>query len=58
VPAICSVRVVEVGQRFASAGQIWSGRELIAETDPVPFGFDGAARLAAAKLAATLDVVI
>ena len=55
-PATCAIRVVNVGQRFATAAQLVSGRELVAETDPVAFGFTAAARSAALALAARIGV--
>lgn len=46
------VRVVHVGQSFASVGQIVSRRgRLLATARMVPYGFSGAARAAAEELA-------
>jgi hypothetical protein len=58
VPATCTVRVRNVGQGFATVGQLLCGRELVAESDPVGFGFDSAARAAAVAIAAKLGVAI
>ena len=43
-----------VGQHFATAAQLRSGRTVVAETDDVPLGFYGRARELALQLAETL----
>ena len=45
---------VTVGQNFATAAQLRSGRKVVAETDDVPLGFTGCARDLALKLAEAL----
>ena len=45
---------VTQGQRFATFARLLSGRDVIAETEIVPYGFTGAARDRALELAARL----
>jgi len=51
---VYTIWTVSVGQCFATAGQLRVGRKVVAETDPLPYGFTGPARAQARDLAEQL----
>lgn len=51
---IYTVWTVSVGQSFGTCGQLRRGRNVVAETDVLPYGFTGPAREKARDLAEQL----